>query len=83
MIKRDIIVAAAFLVVGSVGTFVYAAEKKITVCHATGSATNPYVMISVAPSALGGLDHTGDFIPAPGATDCTRTSPPPVGGGVQ
>ncbi len=84
MIKRDIIVGVVFLAVGSIGSFVYAAEQNITVCHATHSSTNPYVMITVAASALGGLDHVGDFIPAPGATDCTQQPPsPPSVGGVQ
>ena len=83
MIKRDIIVGIIFLAVGSIGSFVYAAEQKITVCHATHSSTNPYVMIKVAASALSGLDHVGDFIPAPGATDCIPLPPPPVVGGVR
>lgn len=84
MVKRDIIVGIIFLAVGGTAGFVYAAEQKITVCHATQSSTNPYVMIKVAASALNGLDHAGDFIPAPGATDCKRTpTPGPIPGGGQ
>ena len=40
---------------------------KITLCHATGSATNPYVEItvSVAGATNGHAKHSGDIIPAP------------------
>ena len=40
---------------------------KITLCHATGSATNPYVEItvSVAGATHGHAKHLGDIIPAP------------------
>ncbi len=40
---------------------------KITLCHATGSATNPYVEItvSVAGATNGHAKHPGDIIPAP------------------
>jgi LysM repeat protein len=40
---------------------------KITLCHATGSATNPYVEItvSVAGATHGHAKHPGDIIPAP------------------
>ena len=88
MIKRDIIVGLIFLVVGGTAGFVYAAEKKIEVCHATHSKTNPYVRISVAVRALDVLDHAGDFIPEPDTEDCTPAPtptptpvpPPPTGG---
>lgn len=82
MFKREIIVGVVFLLVGGVGGFAYAASvQKVTVCHATGSSSNPYVMITVSANALNGLAHAGDFIPAPGATDCSQPTPPPGGGG--
>jgi hypothetical protein len=42
-------------------------DEKITLCHATGSATNPYVEItvSVAGATNGHAKHPGDIIPAP------------------
>jgi hypothetical protein len=40
---------------------------KITICHKTGSAKNPYVEISVSNDAVkeGHGTHEGDLIPAP------------------
>ncbi len=42
-------------------------ENKITICHKTGSAKNPYVQISVSENAVknGHGKHDGDMIPAP------------------
>src|SRR5205823_7339056 len=42
-------------------------DHKITICHATGSATNPYVEITVDEHALkeGHTLAKGDIIPAP------------------
>ena len=41
-------------------------DGKITICHATGSSKNPYVMITVSVNGLNGHGkHTGDIIPAP------------------
>lgn len=44
---------------------------KVSICHATGSETNPYVQISISENALNGngghASHEGDIIPAPGA----------------
>lgn len=41
--------------------------SKITICHRTGSAKNPYVQITVAADATrdGHGTHEGDLIPAP------------------
>jgi len=43
------------------------APQKITICHKTGSATNPYVEITVSVNALkhGHTTAKGDIIPAP------------------
>lgn len=39
---------------------------KIAICHATGSAINPYTEITVSVNGLNGHgDHEGDIIPAP------------------
>jgi hypothetical protein len=55
---------------------------KITLCHATGSATNPYVEItvSVAGATHGHAKHPGDIIPAPAdgcpiSTSITSSTP--------
>ena len=40
--------------------------KKVSICHATGSDRNPYVLITVNENALKGHGgHAGDIIPAP------------------
>ncbi|MDR6414002.1 hypothetical protein [Pseudarthrobacter sulfonivorans] len=42
-------------------------DHKITICHATGSATNPYVSVTIDVHALKahvGHQHEGDIIPA-------------------
>lgn len=57
-----------------------AGERKVTICHATGSDSNPYVLITVATSAVlnGHADHQDveDIIPSFTYTDgsgATRT----------
>lgn len=41
-------------------------DETIDICHATGSATNPYVEIEVGAGGLNGHGgHAGDIIPAP------------------
>jgi uncharacterized surface protein with fasciclin (FAS1) repeats len=39
--------------------------SKITICHRTSSAKNPYVMITVSQSAIPAHQGHGDIIPAP------------------
>ncbi len=47
--------------------------EKITICHATGSAKNPYVEITIDSNGLHGHDgHENDIIPAP-AGGCPTT----------
>lgn len=51
---------------------------KITICHRTGSAKNPYVEITVSADATteGHGTHEGDLIPAPeGGCPATVTTP--------
>lgn len=48
---------------------------KITICHATSSAKNPYNEITVSVNGLNGHDkHAGDIIPAP-AEGCPTNKP--------
>ena len=49
---------------------------KITLCHATGSATNPYVEITVSVEGAthGHAKHPGDIIPPP-ADGCPKSKP--------
>jgi hypothetical protein len=51
-------------------------EHKVTICHATGSATNPYVEITVDEHSLknGHTAAKGDIIPAP-ASGCPTAAP--------
>ena len=49
-------------------------ERKVTICHATGSLTNPYVQITISESAVAAHErHDGDIIPAP-STGCSTCS---------
>jgi hypothetical protein len=51
---------------------------KIEICHATGSATNPYNEITVDYNGLvGHLSHPGDIIPAP-EEGCPSVTATPV-----
>ncbi len=53
---------------------VFTNNDKITICHATGSQTNPYNEITVSVNGLNGHDkHQGDIIPAP-AGGCPTSS---------
>jgi len=40
-------------------------NEKVTICHATGSSTNPFVQITISKNGLNGHDHHDDIIPAP------------------
>jgi len=41
------------------------APQKVTICHATHSATNPYVEITISVNGLNGHRHHDDIVPAP------------------
>ena len=43
----------------------------VTICHATGSATNPFVELTISVNGLNGhADHEGDIIPMPADGVC-------------
>ena len=72
---------AALMLAGSPGMALAAqsagASDKVTICHATGSATHPYVKITVAKSAVDAHKRhqdRRDLIPAP-----TKGCPPNLG----
>jgi hypothetical protein len=48
---------------------------KTTICHHTGSATNPYVLITVSDHALPAHAKHGDLLPGPSGTCADATQP--------
>ncbi len=62
---------------------------KVTICHATGSETNPFVVITISVNGLNGHDdhqNGEDVIPAPESGDCASEATPtlavsPLAGG--
>jgi hypothetical protein len=62
-----------------------APKPKVTICHATGSATNPFVQITISQKAVDNghaKKHNDDIIPAP-AGGCPDGPGGPGGGGVK
>jgi cytoskeletal protein RodZ len=59
------VTATATLTVTSTPPPTGTASLRVTICHRTGSQTNPYVQITVDQSALPAHQAHGDIIPAP------------------
>jgi len=75
--------ALAFQLVQLQSDAAAAPKPKVTVCHATGSATNPYVQIRVSQNAVkthGHAAHVNDIIAPPGGV-CPDAGNPGGGGG--
>jgi hypothetical protein len=51
------------------------AQAKVTICHHTGSASNPYVQITVSQDAIPAHQAHGDIIPAPAGGCPAGTQP--------
>ena len=52
-------------------------SNKISICHATGSSTNPFVEVTISQSALNGHEtHTDDLIPKPSTGCPTKLTQP-------
>lgn len=76
MFKKLLIVAiAAFL---GVTSLVNAKGDKITICHVTGSESNPVVEITIAIKALATHLAHGDFLIPEGDVDCFGNGGGPV-----
>jgi hypothetical protein len=65
------LVLAALLVVGAIPPPA-AAQAPVAVCHYTGSATAPYVLVEAPAGGAEHAAHEGDLIPAP-AGGCPAT----------
>ncbi len=57
-------------------------KGKTTICHHTGSQSNPYVMITVSNRALAAHARHGDIIPAP-AGGCPTAATEPAAQAIQ
>lgn len=86
-----VLVAAIIIALVAIGSTVFGApkedkeDKKVTICHATSSETNPYTRIVVSENAIGGhFDNPGtpkagheDDILLEGEQDCPGPETPP------
>jgi hypothetical protein len=71
------VTATATLTVTSTPPPTGTASLRVTICHRTGSQTNPYVQITVDQSALPAHQAHGDIIPAPSG-GCPAATGTPV-----
>lgn len=73
--------SAARKAVAAVVTAASPASSKVTICHATGSQSNPYTTVTVSSNGLDGHNrHGGDIVPAP-SSGCPKAKKPKGGGG--
>lgn len=54
-----------------------AQSDKVTICHRTGSAKNPYVEITISQNALPAHEEHGDFLATPGCQPPNPGTPNP------
>jgi hypothetical protein len=52
-----LLIAAAVPIFGVVGTTSAAPEEKVTICHRTGSESNPWVVITISGNAWSDPGH--------------------------
>ena len=73
-------IAASFAIAspGGVGSLTgqTGTNGKVTICHRTHSATNPYVLITVSPNALPAHARHGDVSPVNGTCPTTGATGP-------
>lgn len=64
--------AACLLVLAVTPAASAASPGKTTICHATGSAKNPYVILQVSSAGCvdGHAGHPGDYVPTATDLDC-------------
>jgi hypothetical protein len=66
--------SAAGKAVSAVTTAASPRATTVSICHATGTPSSPYVLTTVSSSGLGGHgSHSGDLVPAPSG-GCPRPS---------
>ena len=81
MRKQMAAVAAAVTIGGFAGGMSAASAKpdqKVTVCHATNSASNPWVEVRVSANANGHAGHAADFVLVTGTCDVDQDLPDPT-----
>lgn len=82
--SRAVLVVALFSFVATV-TEAYGTSKKVSICHATGSATNQFVSIEVSVNTVPAYLRHGNVQPvnaicpgAPGGIDPPAATPEPI-----
>ncbi|MDO8624152.1 MAG: hypothetical protein Q7R54_02240 [bacterium] len=68
MIKKILVSAGMFFALSGVA---FAAGNKVSVCHVTGSVTNPMILVSVSSNAVAAHLGHGDFLLPSGAAICS------------